>query len=74
LSYLSSFSPFFANFEKIREKLRTYNESHSITAKKQLTVWMGSSSFIGCIGFQYNQLDQTTAQIADLNSEKLKLE
>jgi hypothetical protein len=30
---------------------------------------MGSSSFIGWYGFQYNQLDQTTAQEA-VNSEK----
>jgi anti-sigma-K factor RskA len=80
VSLSSSFSPFLsaANFEKIREKLELkYAKVIPLQPKTnwgQYVGWAAAVVLLVGIGFQYNQLDQTTAQIADSNSEKLKLE
>jgi anti-sigma-K factor RskA len=80
VSLSSSFSPFLsaANFEKIREKLELkYTKVIPLQPKTnwvQYVGWAAAIVLLVGIGFQYNQLDQTTTQVANSNSEKVKLE
>ena len=80
VSLSSSFSPFLsaANFDKIREKLELkYSKVIPMEPKSnwaQYVGWAAAIVLLVGIGFQYNQLDQTTTQVANSNTEKVKLE
>ncbi|MDG2433164.1 anti-sigma factor [Flavobacterium sp.] len=80
VSLSSSFSPFLsaANFDKIREKLELkYSKVIPLQPKTnwgQYVGWAAAIVLLVGIGFQYNQLDQTTTQVANSNTEKVKLE
>ena len=80
VSLSSSFSPFLsaANFDKIREKLELkYSKVIPLQPKTnwgQYVGWAAAIVLLVGIGFQYNQQDQTTTQVANSNTEKVKLE
>lgn len=81
VSLSSSFSPFLSvsNYEKIREKLELKYATKVIplapkTNWGQYVGWAAAVLLLVGIGFQYNQLDQTTTQVASSSAEKTKLE
>jgi anti-sigma-K factor RskA len=80
VSLSSSFSPFLsaANYEAIREKLELkYAKVIPLQPKtnwSQYVGWAAAIVLLVGIGFQYNQLDQTTNQVVNATLEKAKIE
>lgn len=76
----SSFSPFHsvANYEKIKEKLELKHakviELEPTKNWSQYIGWAAAILLLVGIGYQYNQLNETTTQIANTEIEKAKLE
>ena len=76
----SSFSPFHsvANYEKIKAKLELKHakviELQPTTNWSQYVGWAAAILLLVGIGYQYNQLDETTTQVATTEVEKAKLE
>jgi anti-sigma-K factor RskA len=80
VSLSSSFSPFQSaeNYAKIKEKLGLKTaEVIPMTPKKnwsQYIGWAAAILLLAGIGFQYNQLEQTSNQVVNANIEKTKVE
>jgi anti-sigma-K factor RskA len=76
----SSFSPFHsvANFEKIKEKLELKHspviQLESSKNWSQYIGWAAAVVLLVGIGYQYNQLNETTTQVANTEIEKAKIE
>lgn len=76
----SSFSPFHsvANYEKIKAKLELKHadviELEPSRNWSQYMGWAAAIILLLGIGYQYNQLDQTSNQVATTTLEKVKLE
>jgi hypothetical protein len=76
----SSFSPFHsvANYEKIKAKLKLkHADVIELDPSRNWSQYMGWAAAIILllgIGYQYNQLDQTSNQVATTTLEKVKLE
>lgn len=76
----SSFSPFHsvANYEKIKAKLELKHadviELQPSRNWSQYMGWAAAIILLLGIGYQYNQLDQTSNQVATTTLEKVKLE
>ncbi|RYJ51988.1 anti-sigma factor [Flavobacterium petrolei] len=76
----SSFSPFHsvANFEKIKEKLELKHaeviQLEPTTNRSQYIGWAAAILLLVGIGYQYNQLNQTSTQVTNTEIEKAKLE
>jgi anti-sigma-K factor RskA len=76
----SSFSPFLsvANFEKVKEKLELKHaeviQLEPTKNRSQYIGWAAAVLLTVGLGYQYNQLDQTSAQVANTEIEKAKLE
>ncbi|SHM16337.1 anti-sigma factor [Flavobacterium xanthum] len=80
VSLSSSFSPFHsvANFEKIKEKLELKHveviQLEPTKNRSQYIGWAAAVLLLVGIGYQYNQLNQTSTQVANTAIEKAKLE
>ena len=76
----SSFSPFHsvANFEKIKAKLEMKHanviQMEPSSNKFQYIGWAAAILLLAGVGYQYNQLNQSSTQIANTQIEKAKLE
>ena len=76
----SSFSPFISaeNFEKIKEKLELKHakviEFEPNRNWSQYVGWAAAVLLLVGIGYQYNQMEQTSNQVVNATSEKSKLE
>ncbi|WP_188050679.1 anti-sigma factor domain-containing protein [Flavobacterium sp. GP15] len=76
----SSFSPFHsvANYEKIKVKLELkHSKIIELEPKKnwsQYVGWAAAVLLLVGIGYQYNQMEMSTNQVANANVEKVKLE
>lgn len=76
----SSFSPFHsvANYEKIKEKLELKHskviELEPTRNWSQYIGWAAAVLLLVGIGYQYNQMEMSTNQVANANVEKVKLE
>ncbi|MBP4142167.1 anti-sigma factor [Flavobacterium sp. P4023] len=76
----SSFSPFHsvANYEKIKEKLELKHskviELEPTSNWSQYIGWAAAVLLLVGIGYQYNQMEMSTNQVANANVEKVKLE
>ena len=76
----SSFSPFHsvANFEKIKAKLEIKHgnviQMETSSNRFQYIGWAAAILLLVGLGYQYNQLDQSSTQIANTQIEKAKLE
>ncbi|MCK8142444.1 anti-sigma factor [Flavobacterium sp. I-SCBP12n] len=76
----SSFSPFhsLANYEKIKEKLELKHskviELEPTRNWSQYIGWAAAVLLLVGIGYQYNQMEMSTNQVANANVEKVKLE
>lgn len=76
----SSFSPFHsvANYEKIKSKLELKHakviELEPTKNWSQYIGWAAAILLLVGIGYQYNQLNETTTQVANTEIEKAKLE
>jgi anti-sigma-K factor RskA len=76
----SSFSPFLSvdNFEKVKEKLELKHaeviQLEPTKNRSQYIGWAAAVLLLVGLGYQYNQLDQTSAQVANTEIEKAKLE
>jgi anti-sigma-K factor RskA len=76
----SSFSPFqsVANFEKIKQKLEL-KQAKVVELKPKATWlqyigWAAAVILLFCIGFQYTQMNQNNAQVANATIENTNLE
>ena len=76
----SSFSPFLsvANFEKVKEKLELKHaeviQLEPTKNRSQYIGWAAAVLLLIGLGYQYNQLDQTSTKVANTEIEKAKLE
>lgn len=76
----SGFSPFISveNFEKIKEKLELNNskiiELEPTRNWSQYIGWVAAVLLLVGIGYQYNQLEQTNTQVANVEVLKAKME
>ncbi|TDD77060.1 anti-sigma factor [Flavobacterium caseinilyticum] len=76
----SSFSPFHsvANYEKIKEKLELKHaeviQLEPAKNRSQYIGWAAALLLLVGLGYQYNQLNLTTTQVAKTETEKIKLE
>jgi len=76
----SSFSPFHsvANFEKIKAKLEIKHanviQMEPSSNRLQYMGWAAAILLLMGVGYQYNQLNQSSTQIANTQIEKAKLE
>jgi anti-sigma-K factor RskA len=76
----ASFSPFYsvANYEKIKAKLELKHnpviEMDTSRNRVQYIGWAAAILLMVGIGFQYNQLEQTSSQVVSTEIEKAKVE